>query len=241
MRRKISIACAAAMALAASNTFAITPASQDTKGTGYLVFAEDLSNWHLAAYGAAGTRTLEYNNFEKEIDVSRYAAILGYDLTRWMTIYGLVGTMEAEDKYGYGNDDGDSSLLLGAGAWMNLLQSEELTLLSTVSYYKVTAGAEVSFADLDNYTWGQFDGYLTFGIVNELENNTMIFPETIGIFTGPVFSYVFSDELEMDSSNVFGMTVGLSMTFTRTTYATISYDFLRGDDDIFAGMIGVRF
>ena len=240
MRRTTSIACAVAVALAASNTFAITPASQSTKGTGYLVLAEDLSNWHLAAYGSTGTRTVEDDNdFEMELKVKRYAAILGYDVTRWMTIYGLAGVMEADRKYGMGNGQ-DTSLLIGAGTWLNLLQSEELTLLSTVSYYKLTAGAEVSYADLDDYSWGQLDGYLTFGIVNELENNTMIFPETIGIFAGPIVSYLMSDELDADTDNTVGMTVGVTMTFSTSTYATISYDIF-SDDDTLAGMVGVRF
>ncbi|NLB69409.1 MAG: hypothetical protein GX804_06980 [Lentisphaerae bacterium] len=238
MSRTTLIACVAAIVLTSFNSFAITPASQSTKGIGFGVLAEDLTRWHLAAYGAYANRTVKEDKIKEEIRIRRFNTILGYDLTRWLTVYALAGVMDADPKY-RGNDQ-DSTALIGVGAWANLVHSLELSLLSTISYYKLTAGAEITFSDLDDFRWSQADAYLTFEIVNEIENNSNIFPKTVGVFAGPVVSYIISDDYDADSDNVMGLSAGLTMRFSSSTYATISYDMF-SDDSIFAGMVGVRF
>ena len=88
--------------------------------------------------------------------------------------------------------------------------------------------------------WSQVDGFLAFGLMNELRSSSRIFPEMIGVFAGPAFSYVDAEGYDSDSDNMFGLTVGLDMIFNRNVYAVGGAD-LFDDDDVVYGMAGLRF
>ena len=233
------LASIALAALIAAPALAVTPGSRETKGSGYAVLAQDLTEWHLAFYGASATRTVKNKGFESEMDITRINAILGYDISRWITVYGLIGVLDASPESSYDDDD-ESSALFGVGAWFNLFQSEELTYLSTLSYYRLTAGTELSFSQPGDFMWSQFDSFLTFEIVNELHGSPVIMPDKLSVFFGPVASVVISDDYDQDSSNTVGFTAGLSLQFTTSTYLTIAYE-AYSDDDVASGMLGVRF
>ncbi len=239
MSKTTLIACVAVATALTTSTFAVTPTGRDTGSLNFAGIGNDLSGWHLALYAGSSTRTVENDrNITTEIDLTRYNVVLGYDVTRWMTVYGLAGALTADTgTYATGND---TQGLFGLGVWANLMESDQLSLISDISSYRLTSGAEYSIASFDDFTWSQVDAFLTFEIVNELHECPFIMPETIGIFFGPIVSYVMSDEYDSTSGNVFGLTVGLNMTITDDTYVTVAGDFFSDDTAVY-GMVGVRF
>ena len=237
MRKTTLIACVAVATALSTSTFAVTPASRDTGSINFADIGEDLSGWHLALFAGSATRHMDNDrNIDTEIDLTRYNVILGYNVTRWMTVYGLVGAMTEET--GVYKKENDTQAIVGVGVWANLIESDQLSRLSDVSSYRLTSGAEYSFANFDDFTWSQFDAFLTFELVNELHRTSFIMPETIGLFFGPVISYILSDEY--DSNDIFGITVGVNMTMTDDTYITVAGDFFSDDNAVY-GMVGVRF
>lgn len=242
MSKSTWIAAAAVAAVMTSASFAVTPSSRDTDNLDFGLLEGDLSRWHLAVYGAGATRNLEDENGAiVEKDLTRFNVILGYDIARWITVYGLAGVADlSEDTEWSSDEDDDSSTIWGVGLWANLIQSEQLPLMETITSYRLTSGLEYSFADFDAGSWSQVDGFLTFGLMNELRSSSRIFPEMIGVFAGPAFSYVDAEGYDSDSDNMFGLTVGLDLIFNRNVYAVGGADIF-DDDDVVYGMAGLRF
>ncbi len=237
---KISLlACVAVATAMTTSTFALTPTGRDTGTINFGGVGENLNAWHLALYAGTSTRKVENNhNLDIDIDFKRFNMVLGCDLTRWMTVYGLVGMMKANsDSWG---EDNDRANLFGVGVWANLMESDQLSLFTDVSTYRVNTGAEYSFAAFDDFSWSQLDAFLTFELVNELNECPFILPETVGLFFGPIISYIISDDYEATSGNTVGITLGVSMMFTDDTYATLAGDFYSDDSSVY-GMVGVRF
>lgn len=233
------LACVAVATALTTSTFAVTPTGRDTGSINFQALGNDLNAWHLALYVGRSTRTVENdNNFETEIDLNRYNMVLGYDLTRWLTVYGLVGMVKADSNSWV--DQNDSADIFGAGVWANLIESDQMSLLSAVSSYRLTSGAEYSFASFDDFSWSQVDAFLNFELVNELNKCPFIMPEAVTLYFGPVVSYIMSDDYEATSGNTLGLTVGVNILFTDDTYATLGSDFYSDDQSVYA-MMGVRF
>lgn len=232
------IASVAIATVMTSVAFAATPTARDTGTINYAGIGDDLGAWHGALYAGTATRNAQFSGSRTaEIDFSRYNVILGYDLTRWLTIYGLAGAANADAD---NRSDDSSSGLFGAGFWAGLLEVDQLSFLTTISRYRVNSGAEISYAGFDEFSWTQFDGFLTLELQNELNNTSSIFPDNIGLFFGPVVSFFESDEYDSDSDNLVGMTVGVNLMFTDDTYLTGAGDFFSDDSSVY-GMMGVRF
>ncbi|MGI5870336.1 MAG: hypothetical protein ACOX9C_12960 [Kiritimatiellia bacterium] len=240
MSKSTWIAAAGIAAIMTSVSFAVTPSSRATGNLDFGLFEQDLSRWHLAVYGAGATRNLESKSGAVvEMDHTRFNVIVGYDISRWISLYGLAGVAKLSEDTPWGDND-DTVAVWGAGLWANLIQTELLPPMDTMTSFRLTSGLEASFSDFDEGAWLQVDGHLTFGIMNELHAFSHIFPEMIGVFAGPVFSYVDLEGYDSDSDNLFGLTVGLDVIFNRKVYAVGGAD-LFDDDTVAYGMVGVRF
>ena len=241
MSKSIWIAAASIAAIMTSASFAVTPSSRATGNLDFGLFEEDLSRWHLAVYGAGATRNFESKGGAVvEMDHTRFNAVVGYDISRWITVYGLAGVAEASEDTVRGSTSDDTAAVWGAGLWANLIQAELLPHMDTITSFRLTSGIEASFSDFDEGAWLQVDAHLTFGIVNEIHSFNHVFPERIGVFAGPVLSYVDVEGLDWDSDNLFGLSVGLDMAFNRKIYVVGGAD-LFDDDTVVFGMAGLRF
>ena len=233
------LACLAAVAvLAVPSASAAPEVPSDMRLDNYLLVAEDLSDFHGGVQGFFAKRNVRRHGFDSEMRASRFNGYLGYDLTRWLTFYGLAGIMSAKD-----NDIGlksETVFAYGAGAWARLIDDDQLDFLSTFSRYRLNGGIEVSHSDPNDLSWTQFDAFLTFGLVNDLFLTDDIFPTSIGLFFGPVYSAVDMDEFKQVPDNKFGFSVGMDLTFAQGVYAGFGYDFFN-DDNVAHFSAGVRF
>ena len=179
MSKSTWIAASAIAAIMTSASFAVTPSSRDTGNLDFGLLEGDLSGWHLAVYGAGATRNLENGDDVIERDLTRVNGVIGYDLTRWITVYGLAGGADLSEDTEWNDDESDTSAVWGVGLWANLIQSEQLPLMDTITSYRLTSGLEYSYAGFDEFGWTQIDGFLTLGFMNELRSSSRIFPAMV--------------------------------------------------------------
>ena len=244
---KITSKFLAVLAISAAFTSALTAGvtvSRDSDIKDFAINSVDGSSFHFGVHAEGGTRAMEYNGTEMDVDVSRYVAFLGYDISRSMTLFVTMGTMVSEsdsDAIFALNTEDNNSFTAGAGLMVNLIDSDQFDFLTTISRYRLQADAEVYYADFEDYSWVEFDAALTFQLHNEdAINNTQILPDQYALFAGPCVSVVSSDELDQGSGNVFGIKGGISLIFTSNTYLTGGFEYY-GDSSLYYGTIGVRF
>ena len=96
---KITSKFLAVLAISAAFTSALTAGitvSRDSDIKDFAINSVDGSCFHFGVHAEGGTRAMEYNGTEMDVDVSRYVAFLGYDISRSMTLFVTMGTMVSE-------------------------------------------------------------------------------------------------------------------------------------------------
>lgn len=243
MNRAIKFLALAAVAVSLSNlSYAGISTGRDKFTKDHTVAAEDLSRFHFGIYAGGGTRTMEYNKFDRDIDTSRYVGFLGYDINRYLTAYVSMGSMYTKRELGYGGRKTDStnSFTYGAGLWARIIDTDQFDFLTTITRFRLMGNVEIFRADFDEYDWTEVAGSLTFELFNEGDVNTFLVPNDYTIFAGPCFSFIESNNLKQSGDDKFGLTAGLSIGFTRNTYFTVSVDYY-GDSNYVQGSVGVNF
>ncbi len=229
---------AAAAIVAATHASASPAVPDDGRLVNYAMPAKVLTDFHGGLQGFMGDRTVALNGFTSEMKTKRLDAYLGYDLTRWLSIYALGGVLSVK------NDDAgieeETTFLYGAGLWAALIDDAQLDFLPTISRYRLNLGLEVSHSDPNDLSWTQFDASLTFGIYNDSFLSQSMFPTAIGIFAGPIYTNVDMDDYEQDDDNHWGITVGGELRFADGVYVTGGAD-IYNDDTIGYFQAGVRF
>ena len=239
MTKQLLLAGAAA-AFAATTASAISQIPADGTTANYAIVATDMSGLHGGVRGRTGERTMsvEKNGPEGAFDTMRVEAYLGYDLFRWLTVYGFIGVADVS-----GDDfflDSDTTLAGGGGLWAALIDDDQLDIMSTFSRFRVNFGAEYAYTDSNELSTDQVDAFLTFELLNDMFSVHEMFPTSIGLFAGPVFSYLNIDGYEQDTEDRWGLTVGLELTFSRRVYVNGGVDIFV-DDAVVYGAAGIRF
>ena len=221
MTKQLLLAGAAAMLAASASAVSQIPADGTIEN--YAIIATDMSGLHGGVQGRVGERTLSRKNgFEGTFDLNRVDAYLGYDLVRSLTIYGFVGIAD------------------GGGIWAALIDDDQLDIMSTFSRFRLNFGAEYAYTDANKLSLGETEVFLTFELLNDMFMIHDMYPSSIGLFAGPVFSMIDADGFEQDEDDRWGFTVGLSMTFARRVYLNGGIDIFSDDHMVYASA-GVRF
>lgn len=240
MNAKTRFAMVAATAATLCQFAGATPRAAEASGANYLIAADRLDGMHVGAYYRYTSR--EVNDYD-ELSQDNIAFTMGYDLLDWFSIYGIVGTADAEIKNYEG--DRDYSLIYGAGGWLNILDHDLLSNLSCETKFRISASAQVVWGSPDiawkeecDYT--DFYGALTFSIVNELIGNKSMWPEAIGVFAGPVWSKFDCDDFEQ-TGNKAGFGAGLDIYVTQRVGLSASYETYGSGDDAVNVSLNCRF
>ena len=238
MTKQLLLAGAAAMFATAAS--AVSQIPNDGTIENYAIIATDMSGLHGGVQGRIGERTLsmEKNGPEGTFDLNRVDAYLGYDLLRWLTVYGFVGIADAKcDDFCL---DGDTTTTYGGGLWAALIDDDQLDIMSTFSRFRLNFGAEYAYTDANDLSIGETDVFLTFELLNDTFLVHEMYPSSIGVFAGPVFSALDADGYEQDSDDRWGLTVGISFTFSSRVYLNGGIDIFPDDHMLYASA-GVRF
>lgn len=239
MNLKSRTAVAAAAAAALCTSVQATPRAAEASGADYLVSAENLEGLHVGGYYRYTSR--EVNNYY-DLTQDHIAFMVGYDLLDWFSIYGIVGTGDAEiDHY---TTDRDYSLIYGGGGWLNILDHDLMSNLACETKFRISASAQIVFGkpDVDGVEcdFHEFYGALTFSVVNELIGNKNYFPEAIGVFAGPVWDIYDCDEFDT-TGNDAGFAVGLDVYVTRRVGLSGSYETYGSGDNAINFSLNCRF
>ena len=237
MTKQLLLAGAAAMLAATASAVSQIPADGTIEN--YAIIATDMSGLHGGIQGRIGERTLSMKNGpEATFDLNRVDAYLGYDLLRWLTVYGFVGIADAKcDDFLLRED---TTTTYGGGIWAALIDDDQLDIMSTFSRFRFNFGAEYAYTDSNDLSLGETELFLTFELLNDTFLVHEMYPGSIGVFAGPVFSALDADGYEQDDDDRWGLTVGISFTFSSRVYLNGGIDIFP-DDHMIYGSAGVRF
>lgn len=222
MNFKTRIAAAAACIASICTISQATPRAAEASGANYLVAAEPLDCFHIGGYYRYTSREVNHNY---DLTQDHIAFTLGYDILDWFSIYGIVGTGDAElDHY---DSERDYSVIYGGGGWLNILDHDLLSNLSCETKLRISASAQMVFGspEIDGVEcdFHEFYGALTFSVVNELLGNKDLFPDAIGVFAGPVWDIYDCDEYDATGDKV-GFGAGIDVYLARRVGVSASYE-----------------
>lgn len=239
MNGKFAAVALSSLSLAAVTASAI-PTPGELSGQYYLVEATDLNSWHVGLYGRGHERKLKDDGRKIELEVNRAIAFAGYDVFSWFTLYGLAGVSEMKLNNSYDWNDGDKSGEFGVGAWLNLLDHDAMDFNELCDRFRIQMGLQYSVISNDHVDYGEFSGYLTFGIVNEVIGSKEFWPEAISVFAGPCLNVVNCDEYDQKSDDVIGLMVGGEIQLSKHIAFGASAE-VYSDDTAVNGSVSVRF
>lgn len=224
------IVFAAASAAALCLVAEATPRAAEASSSHYLISAEDLDSFHIGGYYRYASREM---NHGAKLSQDNIAFMLGYDVLDWVSIYGVIGSADAELKNF--EEDRNYEVLYGGGAWVNILDHDLLSNLSCETKVRVSASAQMTFSSPEiagrTCDYSDFYGAITVGIVNELLGSKDLWPDAIGIFAGPVWSRFDCDEYDQTGDKT-GFALGLDIYVTRRVGLSGSYETYSGDNAV---------
>ena len=229
----------AALVFVAGDLFA-SPRAAEALGPDFPIAADGLLGWHVGGFYRYQSRELDYRY--ESLSQDTIAFHVGRDIFSWLSVYGFVGTVDCSFKDSF--LDSDIAVAYGGGAWINLVDHDLLSSLSTETKFRIQASAQIGAAKPEiggyEYRYTETYGSLTFSIVNELIGNKNIWPDAIGLFFGPTYSKLDADDLETSGDNV-GVIFGLDVYVTRKVSLSGSYETYGHGDYALNFSLGCRF
>jgi len=239
-KHTLALSLAVSLAIAFSAATPATAATPSAAPEGAIHFladpSRDFSGLSLSAYASSFKKN--YKN-EPELEFTRINAALGINATRWLTVYGVAGVLEQKVKSPWGGTT-ENAGIFGLGLWANLASSMQLSFFDSVDRYQLSCGIEGTYSDNDFGTYSSLDGFLFFEVQGDVNKRSFIFPRSLGIYGGPVFSYSLSSDYDTSSSEMIGFGVGLNVIFTPTINLKVGGDFYSNDSAVYA-QFGINF
>lgn len=211
------------------------PRAAEASGAHYLIAAQDLDYWHLGGFyryqdrDAGAGRTFTQN---------KAAMYVGHDVLPWLAVYGLIGSTRVKLEPGFfGNSDAAAEY--GGGLWVNLLDHDILGDLTMESRLRLQAIGQISRCspevEGDDISYTEVYSALTLSIITEVIGNKHYWPDAIGLFAGPVYNRLESDEID-DEGSTIGIAAGLDFYITHGVTLSLSYEAFETDGAMNAGL-----
>lgn len=240
MKTTIKIACVAAAMAATGMTALANPRAAEAAGSDFPIAASSLDGFHVGGFYRYQSREV-WKGID-DMNQDSLAFHVGYDLVPWLSAFAFVGTVDTEFDSAFRK--ADRTVLYGAGAWLNILDHELLTSLTVETKIRLQACAQASFASPEingeDCKYNDYYGNITFSIINEVVGNRFIFPDEIGLFVGPCFTKLKSDDIDATGENV-GVIFGLDMIVTRNVSLSASYETYGAGEDAVNISLNCRF
>ena len=216
------------------------PRAAEASGADFIVAADDLTGWHVGGFYRYQSQEIDHGFYNLSRDA--FAFHVGRDIFRWFSIYGFVGTVDCELENSF--YDSDMAILYGAGAWFNIIDQDLLTSLAVETKMRIQACAQISTATPEmgghDYEYTETYATLTFSVINEIVGNKNLWPDAIGLFFGPAYSDLDSDDLDATGDNL-GMIFGLDVYVSHNVSLSASYETYGSGDDAINISVNCRF
>lgn len=209
----------------------------------YLVAAEEPTPFHAGAFFRNHDRTINLDRGGTyKLNHDRAGGFVAYDVFRWLAVYGMAAyTWNGFDELG---DRKDNSTVFGAGAWINILDTELIDGLALENRFRIDANAQFLLCDSEIFSedikYTEIYGSLTASLVNEIVGNKSMWPEAIGVFFGPVYTAWDSDDFETEYDDM-GFAVGLDVYLTRRAILSAAYEVYEKGENATGITVGIRF
>jgi len=218
----------------------VLAAARSNTAFDYLYRNPSLGRITAGAYAGSVKRDLSVSGspFDTTITSGRFYGYLGYDIARWINLYGILGANEAKLP---GLPKADNELLYGAGLSFNLLNHFIREPTPMEDAFRINGDVRIISTKaeflLNSISWQEISAALRFSLVNFPEGNKNFRPEAIALYAGPAFSYIQSSVVE--STQNFGAIGGLEIFFFDTMSVDFSVEYF--DHASIFGGINLRF
>jgi hypothetical protein len=217
-----------------------SPIGNSNMGREYLVNSDPLEHWSIGVFGGAGKRGVDLDKGgEATLDITRGMVYLGYDALSWLTPYAALGVTDS--SLGGATSDSSTKFAYGAGVNLKLLNQEIMDPNLMIDILRINADVYYNGSETETFgktvKWGEFTSSLTLGLINDTRENKEYFPESIGIYAGPIYSYYVSSDF--DAQSTIGLLAGLDIFFTKRTSFDISVQLF--DETTVNGSLNIRF
>lgn len=213
------------------------PIGSSNDNIDYLIGAADLSKAYIGLHVKEVDRTVGMINDDRDFKYrgQKSSVYAGYYFARWCSLYLTLADSEVEIP----GISQDSGMEYGFGLYFDILDHDIKDPNLMEDKVRINAGIEYTvlndveaFYDEDAKI-EEYSASLTFSIVNDLHRNILFTPNSIGLFAGPVYSYLDSTTLE--ARDTLGYMYGLDIYFTQEVYVSFGmYDV--GKQEIMAGL-----
>jgi hypothetical protein len=154
----------------------------------------------------------DYNRFETLMEAEKITGVIGADVFRWITVYGIAGG----SKTGFNDGPATSKGEYGAGIRLNLLDHEIIDPLLSEDRIRINASIQQTrvksaFAG-DEIKWKDTTAQLLLSLVNDLDGDPQFYPESMALYAGMVYSHLVG-AIEEEKSSWF--VVGLEIFYTK--------------------------
>lgn len=234
----VPVVFAVLFALSLSVPALAAPIPGSNLGIEHFMGAERLARWSGGVYGGVAERKVEIGSGAYDMETPWAALFVGYDVSRWLTAYGIVGWTKSELN---NMEDADEEVMFGGGAIARLLDHEILDPVLFEDRIRINAGCEYAVFQADlagqSQDWGELSASLTIGIVNDVVGNKLFLPNAVGLYAGPAYSDFHGGDVT--AVEYFGFIGGIDIYYSETV--TLEFFAEHYEKDSYGGAISVRF
>lgn len=232
---------AVCLTIAAVNTGFAVPRAAESTGKYYLLAAQDLSAWHVGGTYRQLERNVDLFGLDRKLKLSRAAFYVGVDVLPWVTVYGTIGSVDAD--LGSFPGDSDAGVAYGGGVWLNLLDHDLVQSLTLEHRLRVQALAQLTRGTPDydevSLNYNEFHSALTLTLINEIDGNKQFWPEAVTLFAGPAYSYLNGSRFDTRNDD-FGLVMGSDVLLSRRINLSVRYETYGNSDQAISGSLNVR-
>ncbi len=188
-------------------------AARSNTDINYLFRNPTLRNFTAGFYGGETKREVTRDGWQDTtISSARYYGYIGYDIVRWLNLYGILGANDAKLPNA---TTADSELLYGLGVSFNLLNHSIREPTPIEDAIRINGDIRIISTEANfptgSISWQEITASLRFSLVNFPTGDKRYRPEAIAIYAGPAFSYIHSSNVEAKQNA--GVTGGLEIFF----------------------------
>ncbi len=218
-----------------------SPIGNSNMGREYLVSSDPLDQWSIGIFGGANKRGIKLDaGGDSTIDMTRGMMYLGFDALSWLTPFVALGITDS-DISSISSSDSSTKFAYGIGVNLKLLNQEIMDPNLMIDILRINADFYYNGSETESFgqtiKWSEFSTSLTFGLINDTRANKIMFPESIGLYAGPIYSYYISSDF--DAKETVGLLAGMDIFITQRTSLDVSVQLF--DETSVNGSLNIRF
>lgn len=209
------------------------------QGRHYLVSSDMLAGWSTGVYYSDARRDVELRGWQRRMKTTSTGAFVGYDVLRWITVFGLVGSGDTDFT---GTPKSTSNTEYGLSAQINLMDHEIMDPGLIENRLQINLQAAYMKYKADEFgrsvKWDDLSAGLILSVINDSNALKIFWVESIALYAGPIYSRLDSDSRLSEKSNT-GYAAGIEVGFSEKVSLTFGVEDI--DQQSSKGSLTIRF